>query len=90
MKDTLGLGVLNYLRKEVYQFSELIERIIAMNEKFLKVEKDSIVLKPIKDVPIWKGSNIAEAFEAKGKTKLAAGMTFPPKTGPKTGVRSGE
>lgn len=45
-----------------------------MKESLLKVEKDSMVLKPVINVPVWKGSNIAEAFDSDGKTKLAAGV----------------
>ncbi len=45
-----------------------------MNKNLLKVSKNSLVLKPITDSNIWNGTNIAEAFSIKNKTRMAAGI----------------
>lgn len=45
-----------------------------MKNQILKVEKGSLTLSPVTDVPVWKGSNILEAFGPDGRTKMSAGI----------------
>jgi ethanolamine utilization protein EutQ (cupin superfamily) len=39
-----------------------------------KVASENINLKPVKDVPRWAGSNLAEIFDTSGETRMACGI----------------
>jgi ethanolamine utilization protein EutQ (cupin superfamily) len=45
-----------------------------MVNRMLKVSAETIKLQPVKEVPRWVGSNLAEIFDTTGKTRMACGI----------------